>query len=92
MAEPLAGRKRFRGILEGCAGGEVRVLVDPPPGAAERPLVGLPFAGIAEAKLVMTDALIAAARARRPAAGSLADGSDWHDDIDAERRTGEQNG
>ena len=93
MAEPQSGRKRFRGILEGFDGGEVRLFVDPPPGATERPLVGLPFAGIAEAKLVMTDALIAAARARRPAAaGGLADGSDWLDDIDVERKDGEQDG
>ena len=86
MVEPQSGRRRFRGILEGLADGEVRLLVDPPPGTTERPLVGLPFAAIAEAKLVMTDALIAAARDRRPAAGAMADGSDWIDDIDVERR------
>jgi ribosome maturation factor RimP len=91
MLEPLSGRRRFRGTLQGFAEGEVRLLVDPPPGTADRPLVGLPFAGIAEAKLVMTDALIAAARSRRPAAGAIADGSDWLDDVHAESDNGERN-
>jgi ribosome maturation factor RimP len=92
MIEPQSGRKRFRGILQGFDDGMVRLLIDPPQGTTERPLVGLPFAGIAEAKLVMTDELIAAARARRPAAGGMADGSDWADDIHAEIDSGEQNG
>src|SRR5436190_14535723 len=51
---PLAGRKRFRGNIEGCEGGEVRLRIDGPEGGGERLLVGIPFADIAEAKLVMT--------------------------------------
>jgi ribosome maturation factor RimP len=92
MIEPQSGRKRFRGILQGFDDGMVRLLIEPPQATTERPLVGLPFAGIAEAKLVMTDELIAAARARRPAAGGMADGSDWADDIHTENNSGEKNG
>jgi ribosome maturation factor RimP len=94
MIEPQSGRRRFRGTLHGFADGAVRLLLDPPPGAKERPLVSLPFAGIAEAKLVMTEALIAAARARRPAAGALADGSEWTGagEIESQRDGGEGNG
>lgn len=77
MTTPLAGRKRFRGQLEGFADGEVRLYIDDPQGEGERLLVGLPFADIASAKLVLSDDLIAAARAR--AAGhSTGDGSDWN--------------
>ena len=47
MAVPQAGRKRFRGILEGYADGEVRLFIDNPEGGAEKLLVGLPFADIA---------------------------------------------
>jgi ribosome maturation factor RimP len=64
MAVPVAGRKRFRGILEGYADGEVRLYIDNPEGGSEKLLVGIPFAGISEAHLVLTDELIAAARAR----------------------------
>jgi ribosome maturation factor RimP len=80
LVAPLAGRKRFRGVLEGFAEGEVRLFVDDPAGA-EKLLVGLPFEQIAEAKLVLTDALIEAAR---PPAGSgpVGDGSDWTAAVD----------
>jgi ribosome maturation factor RimP len=64
MNESVAGRKRFRGELEGFAEGEVRLFIDPPEGGKEKLLIGLSFASIGEAKLVLTDALIADARAR----------------------------
>lgn len=51
----LDGRKRFRGILKGVAG--ETVLIETGDGAE----VALPYADIARAKLVLTDALIAAA-------------------------------
>lgn len=57
MTEPRAGRRRFKGQLLGVADGEVRIQVD---GAEWR----LPFAGIDKAKLVLTDALIAATSTR----------------------------
>ena len=54
--EPLDGRKRFRGMLEGFADGEVRIEVDIAPG--ERGIIGLPVDLIGEAKLMLTDELI----------------------------------
>ncbi len=75
----------------GFADGEVRLRVDPPPGSLHPAVVGLPFAGIAEAKLVMTEGLIAAARARRPAVG-MGDGSDWAENKHVANESGEQDG
>ena len=46
MATPQAGRKRFRGILEGYADGEVRLFIDNPDGGTEKLLVGVPFDAI----------------------------------------------
>jgi ribosome maturation factor RimP len=60
MTELIAGQRRFRGILEGYLDGEVRLFVERD-GEQEPVLIGLPFEGIAEARLIMTDALIAAA-------------------------------
>jgi ribosome maturation factor RimP len=56
---PVAGRKRFRGLLKGLNGsGDVVIDVD----GAE---VALPMDSIGNAKLVLTDALIAAAAGRK---------------------------
>jgi ribosome maturation factor RimP len=52
---PVEGRRRWRGRLLGLAGEQVRL-------ATEGGEVVLPFAGIARAKLLMTDELIAAAQ------------------------------
>jgi ribosome maturation factor RimP len=57
MSEPRAGRRRFKGQLLGVSDGHVRIQVD---GAEWR----LPFDGIEKAKLVLTDALIAATSGR----------------------------
>jgi|SRR4051794_35417773 len=54
----LEGRKRFRGILRGVADGAVQI-------ETEQGLAALPFDGIQRAKLVLTDALIAATAARQ---------------------------
>jgi ribosome maturation factor RimP len=75
LNEPLAGRKRFRGELEGFADGEVRLFVDPQDGGKEKVLIGLSFAAIGEAKLVLTDALIADARERAAQRPGTADGA-----------------
>jgi ribosome maturation factor RimP len=69
MAVPQAGRKRFRGLLEGYEEGEVRLFIENPEGGAEKILVGVPFRDIAEAHLVLTDELIEAARARHAPKG-----------------------
>lgn len=79
MAVPVAGRKRFKGTLEGFSEGEVRLFIENPAKGSEKLLIGVPFADISDAKLVMTDQLVAAAKARLPASavGALGDGSDW---------------
>jgi ribosome maturation factor RimP len=86
MAVPVAGRKRFRGTLEGYTQGEVRVFIENPEGGNKEPvLIGVPFADIGEAKLVLTDELIAAARARLPQKG-YGDGAEIDEDkISVER-------
>jgi ribosome maturation factor RimP len=79
MAVPVAGRKRFRGPLEGFTDGEVRLFIDNPEKGGEKILVGVPFSDIADAHLVLTDELIAAARERLPRQ-AVGDGSEWNED------------
>ena len=57
-ARPIAGRKRFRGRLGGLAESGVRLEL------AEGEAVVVPLADIHRAKLVLTDALLAAAKQR----------------------------
>ena len=49
-------------------------------------LVGVPFADIGEAKLVLTDALIEATKARQAGPG-MADGSEWTEDSTTDKET-----
>jgi ribosome maturation factor RimP len=63
LREPLAGRRRFRGLIEGFADGEVRLVMELA-GHDDPQIVGLPFALIGEAKLVMTEALLKGAGMR----------------------------
>jgi ribosome maturation factor RimP len=80
MAVPAAGRKRFKGTLEGFDGGEVRIFIENPEGPSKDPvLIGVPFDGIADAKLVLTDRLIEAARSRLPQKG-YGDGAEIDED------------
>ncbi len=62
LATMLAGRKRFRGRLEGYADGEVRVFLPPERTGGEEVLIGLPIDAIDTAKLVMTDELLSLSR------------------------------
>jgi ribosome maturation factor RimP len=57
MQVPVDGRKRFRGTLLGTEGELARVRRDDAP-AGEQPEVLLPIGDMAEAKLVLTDALV----------------------------------
>jgi ribosome maturation factor RimP len=57
MAAAVDGRKRFRGQLLGAEGDAARIRRDDAP-AGEHPDVLLPIEEIAEARLVLTDALI----------------------------------
>jgi ribosome maturation factor RimP len=56
MKELISGRKRFRGVLEGIEGEEVRIEVELD--QLGRQIVGLPLGLIGEARLVLTDELI----------------------------------
>lgn len=58
MATPIEGRKRFRGLLLGAEGNHARLQRDDAP-AGEPADVLLPIEEMAEARLVLTDALIA---------------------------------
>jgi ribosome maturation factor RimP len=62
LREPVDGRKRFRGRLEGLEDDEVRIEVELEPGAPV--VLGLPVALVASARLVLSDALIRAALSR----------------------------
>lgn len=91
MLVPAAGRKRFKGTLEGYEDGEVRFYVENPEGASKEPvLIGVPFTDIGEAKLVLTDDLIAAARARLAPKG-YGDGAEIDEDKISQERS-EDNG
>ena len=57
MQMPIDGRKRFRGIIDGFEDGEIRIAVEIE-GFSELQVVGLPFADLHDAKLVLTDELI----------------------------------
>ena len=91
MAVPAAGRKRFKGTLEGFDGGEVRIFIENPEGPSKDPvLIGVPFDGIADAKLILTDRLIEAARSRLPQKG-YGDGAEIDEDQISQERS-EDNG
>ena len=92
LAVPQDGRRRFRGILEGFADGRVKLSIDHPEGGGQRMPMSLPFADLAEAKLVMTDRLIADARAKPKAENAMGDGSEWLGAADEETLDGEDNG
>lgn len=85
MTVPQAGRKRFKGELEGYHEGEVRLFIEDPANGKERLLIGVPFVDIAEAKLTLTDELIDAAKSRLndiSKAGGVGDASDFDGEIE----------
>ena len=68
--ELIDGRRRFRGILEGFEGGEVRIEVDLGKDLG-RQVIGLPLALLADARLVLTEELVRESlRRARKGAGS----------------------
>jgi ribosome maturation factor RimP len=83
MAVPQAGRKKFKGELEGYHDGEVRLFIENPEGGNKEPLlIGVPFADIGEAKLTLTDELIDAAKARlKSNPNAVGDASDFDGEI-----------
>ena len=60
LNEPVSGRKRFRGLIDGFEDGEVRVDIEVQDDNRKpvRETVGFPIGLIKEARLVMTDELI----------------------------------
>ena len=75
LARPLEGRKRFKGVLSGAAGTTVHLDTEDGP-------VAIPFDAIARAKLVLTDALIAAHQAAVAPADDGAEDEDGAEDDD----------
>ncbi|HKL64744.1 MAG TPA: ribosome maturation factor RimP [Roseovarius sp.] len=63
-AEPIDGRKRFKGVLAGVEGEEVMLNVD-------EGTIGLQFDWLSDAKLVLTDELIREMLRARKAAGVI---------------------
>lgn len=74
VAAPIDGRKRFSGRLLGVDDAD-RVLVETGPGVRE----ALPFDGIARAKLILTDELVAASAPARSQDGEGDEGGDEGD-------------
>ena len=56
LKQPISGRKRFRGVLEGIDGEEVRIEVELD--QLGRQVIGLPIGLVGEARLVLTEELI----------------------------------
>ena len=79
LKAPMDGRRRFRGVIEGVSGNDVRLALPPEGGADDATLVELAFDDIGDAKLVLTDELLAAAR-ERAKPGALSEGSPWQGD------------
>jgi ribosome maturation factor RimP len=75
MAIPIAGRRRFRGVLLGAEGEAARIRREDA-AAGEDAEVTLPIADVAEARLVLTDALIAESLRRGKAAAGTEPGDD----------------
>lgn len=92
LREPVDGRRRFKGTLEGFEDGEIRIACEL--GAQGLQHLGLPVALVAEAKLVLTDELIREALARakmrhadrsssqNPGDGAEMDENDLNDDVE----------
>ncbi|MBS0252441.1 MAG: ribosome maturation factor RimP [Proteobacteria bacterium] len=84
LKEPVDGRKRFKGVLEGFEDGEVRIKADTGEQGIQH--LGLPVHLISDAKLVLTDELIREALQRakerhstRPGDGAELDEDDLED-------------
>ena len=71
--QPIDGRKRFRGVLAGVDGDEVLLNIEE---GGETVTVGLNFDLLSDAKLLLTDELIALMLKERKAAGTLPPGAE----------------
>ena len=75
MAAPVAGRRRFRGVLLGVEGDAARIRRDDAP-AGEDADVLLPIEEMSEARLVLTDALVVESLKRGKTGSSSGGGPD----------------
>jgi ribosome maturation factor RimP len=85
MAVAIEGRRRFRGVLLGLDGEAARIRLDEAAGAPAEIL--LRIEDMAEAKLVLTDALVAAAFKRSAVPAKHADR--WRNPEELQRTSGE---
>jgi ribosome maturation factor RimP len=76
LKAPVDGRRRFRGAIAGTSGNAVTLRLPPDASAGEASDVELAFDVIADAKLVLTDELLAEAK-ERAKPGALSEGSPW---------------
>lgn len=67
-SELIDGRRRFRGIIDGTEGDEVRVVLEEPGGPVT---IGLKFDWLSDAKLMLTDALIAEMLRQKKVSGAM---------------------
>jgi ribosome maturation factor RimP len=91
-AEMIGGRRRFKGVLAGVEGNEVLIDLDDP---AAKGTIGLPFNGLTDAKLVLTDELAAESLRARKHAFNAADFDEieaTEDDNDEDDATQENEG
>lgn len=75
LAIPLAGRKRFRGIIRGYRDGQALIEI-PDKAAGDEVVAALALGDIGEARLVLTDALIRESLRRSKRGETLADAPD----------------
>ncbi|WP_319412190.1 ribosome maturation factor RimP [uncultured Cohaesibacter sp.] len=66
LSSPIEGRRRYRGLLDGVEGDELKLILPDAPADSD-PNVRLPLASLADAKLVMTDKLMELALKAQPA-------------------------
>ena len=80
LTEPVGGRRKFKGMLEGFEDGEVRIEADTGEHGIQH--LGLPVNLISEARLVLTDELIrdALARAKKRHSDRPGDGAELDED------------
>lgn len=83
LSVPAAGRRRFRGTLDGLAGDNVQMILPDVP-ADQDPVVQVPLTDLSEAKLIMTDELMELALKAQPKNESQND-ADEAIDLEGER-------
>ncbi len=72
-AQPIDGRRRFKGVLAGVEGDEVLLNIEE---GGEVQTIGLTFDLLSDAKLLLTDELIALMLKERKEAGTLPEGAE----------------